>query len=812
MNEKQHSGLMTQTAQVPLEGVRIDARLAGLCSEMTVTQRYRNTEAVDVEAVYVFPLEEGAAVCGFEARVGDRVIRGRVEEREKAFETYDDAMAAGHGAFLLDQERPNVFTASVGNLKPGQSIEITIRTVALLSYEGAAVRLLVPTTVSPRYVPAGPPEVGEPDGDRVNPPRQDAVPYGLTLNVEVDLGSRVSQIDSPSHQVRTTLLEKKAIVTLSSDSVALDRDFVLLVKPEDAHRPVGRVAREADGTLSAMVSFHPDPTGMPSGGKEVLFLLDCSGSMMGDSIEQAKRALALCVRALSEGDTFNIVRFGSSHSSLWPSPQSYDQANLEAATRHVQGIGADLGGTEILAPMQRLLELPPDTQRPRQVLLLTDGEVSNEADVIELCKKHRQAARIFAFGIGAGVSEHLVRGVARASNGAAEFIYPGERIEPKVLRMFGRVNSPSFKSVTVDWRGLDVEAAPAECPPVFGGESLTVFGRIKSGTTDRVVLRADEHSWEVPLDLAAPEDGGPIPTLWARHRIRDLEAGHGAPVRGSQQGRRREDRTAGELVELGKRYGLMSSATSYVAVEERSDEDKTKTQAELRKVPVAITKGWHGRGSVLSQFGTLSGAAPGGMARAITMAAMPPPSAAFGGAPMPTAAMYDQDEACEMEEDTGAWSGMAAPRQRPQKAKTSKPSLLKRLFSANEDVLDDAKPMEPEPAMAPPPAPSVQARPGRSGGAAATADRLFELLMTQRADGSFRISAELRGWLGSRVDAVAEAAAKEGEALVATAVVLELLRREAAERADEWGPAAAKAERWLAHQARAFDAAALLGA
>src|SRR5262245_10255866 len=146
MSEKQHSCLVAANhAEIPLEGVRIDARLAGLCSEVKVTQRYTNKESVDVEAVYVFPLEEGSAVCGFEAKVGDRVIRGRVEEREKAFEIYDDAMAAGNGAFLLDQERPNVFTASVGNLRPKETVEITITYVALLTYEGPSVRLMIPT-------------------------------------------------------------------------------------------------------------------------------------------------------------------------------------------------------------------------------------------------------------------------------------------------------------------------------------------------------------------------------------------------------------------------------------------------------------------------------------------------------------------------------------------------------------------------------------------------------------------------------------------------------------------------------------------
>src|SRR4029453_9854946 len=167
--------------------------------------------------------------------------------------------------------------------------------------------------------------------------------------------------------------------------------------------------------------------------------------------------------------------------------------------------------------------------------------------------------------------------------------------------------TPAFKHVHIDWGGLEVEQAPAVCPPVFSGDSLTVFGRLQAGTTDKVasgrsldvILHADAHTWEVPIALAQPETGGPIPTLWARHRIRDLEGRHGAPLRGSTQAQRKADRSIAQLVELGQRYGLLSSATSYVAVEERSAADKTTTQAVLRKVPIAITQGWHGRGSVL---------------------------------------------------------------------------------------------------------------------------------------------------------------------------------------------------------------------
>ncbi len=608
MNETLHSCLVTSSqVSIPLQGVRIEACLTGLGSKVTVTQRYTNLEAVDVEAVYVFPLEEGAAVCGFTARVGDRLLHGRVEEREKAFEVYDDAMAAGHGAFLLDQERPNIFTVSVGNLRPQQTIEIAITYVTLLTFEGAAIRLLIPTTVSPRYVPAGPPEVGQPDGEHVNPPAQETVPYGLTLSVEIR-DTNMTQIESPSHAIRTTPHAHGTTVTLASDQVdsaspyvALDRDFVLLMQPEDAHQPVAHVAREADGTLCAMVTFHPQPLGIPSRGNEVLFLLDCSGSMQGDSIAQAQRALALCVRALATHDlSISCVSApplppcGLPHGPI--ARPAWRRRRSTSSRSRLTWVALRSWRRSSTSYRWHQIRSARDSSS-----YLTDGEVSNEAEVIDLCAGYAATARVFAFGIGAGVSEHLVRGMARASHGAAEFIYPGERLEPKVLRMFGRVHTPAFKNVHIDWGGLEVEQAPAVCPPVFGGDSLTVYGRLKGGTTDKVVLHADAHTWEVPIALAQPETNGPIPTLWARHRIRDLEGRHGAPLRGSTQAHRKADRSSAQLVELGQRYGLLSSATSYVAVEERSAADKTTTQAVLRKIPIAITQGWHGRGSVLPQ-------------------------------------------------------------------------------------------------------------------------------------------------------------------------------------------------------------------
>ena len=791
------NGLRTERGPVPLEGVHVTARLTGLAAEVRVAQRYRNTEANDIEAVYTFPVESTAAVCGFEARVGDRRVVSRIEERDRAFEVYDDAMAEGHGAFLLDQERPDVFTASVGNLRAGQSAEVVLRYVAPLAYESDAIRFTVPTTVSPRYVPAPPAEVGEPDGDRVNPERWEAVPYGLTLEVTLDHARDLTAIESPSHPIRTAWDGDVARVSLSVEQAALDRDFVLLVTRRDADRPAAVTAREEDGTRVVQVQFRPRIDESERGPSEVVFVLDCSGSMAGDSIEQARRALLLCVRALSEGDRFNVVRFGSRFESLWPQARPFGDETLAAATAWIGRADANLGGTEILPALQDVLE-GPGGKRPLQILVLTDGEVSNEHDVIALCRRHADHARLFAFGIGAGASQHLVRGMARAGRGAAEFIFPGERIEPKVLRMFARVAAPILDDVRLDWGGLDVEMAPSRIPPVFSGDPMTVYARVRGGHGAEVRLHAGGRVFPVDIDLERAEAGGAVPLLWARETIRDLEEGMEARPGSRQQRPEKDARRRARVIELSRRYGIVSSETSFVGVEERVAEDRSVAPAELRKVPVALTTGWGGRGRVQSVLST--GA----------FAAMAPPLA--GPAPAPMAQTL-----AARPKSRGVFSALtqAGARLFGERTRTAAPSSAR--FDESEpdetDLLLDVGAMADPMVDAREAAGSMTAAEAASpyGAAARGGDRVFALLMTQSADGHFGWSDALASWLGDRAQAALDAAGQNGEALVATALVVALLRRDAPERADEWFPALRKAERWLARQPATFAAETILG-
>jgi hypothetical protein len=596
------SGLVARDGHaVPLLGVRVEAEIKDYAARIVLVQRYRNEEKQPIEAVYKFPLDEAAAVCAFEATIDGRHVVGQVEEREKAFERYDEAMAAGHGAYLLDQERPDVFTVSVGNVPPGKEVVLRITTVSELVREGDAIRFVLPTTISPRYAPAEDLRgVGIPPADLVTPPYALEVPYGLSLKVDVLTSAAIRRVESPSHPVRVSLEDRHAVVELSSSSTAMDRDFVLYVTAAESSQPSVLAERGPDGKAYVLVSFRPKlEAGFAA--SEVVFLVDRSGSMQGPSILEARKALDLALRELRPGCFFNIVGFGNSFSALFPESRPIGAETLASALSYVRSMGGDMGGTEILPALKFVLDAKPLEGLPRQVFVITDGEVSNTDAVIELVRHHGGRTRVFAFGIGAAPSHHLVKALARAGEGEAEFIAPGERADDKVLRQLGRALAAALTEVRVDWGGLEVEQAPFVVPPVFADGRVVVFGRVGELRPAEATLRAassqGEVAFPVSLDPSAASSGSLVSTLWARRAIRDLEEGgsrlHGP--RGSRQERAAAglgERVKAEIVRLGTTYGLMSRHTSYVAVEER--ETPVEGEVELRKIPVAISSGWHG--------------------------------------------------------------------------------------------------------------------------------------------------------------------------------------------------------------------------
>ncbi len=592
------SGLLARENGQPiaLDHVRVEAHVVDLCARVTVHQCYRNREAVPLEVVYVFPLDEAAAVCGFEATVDGIRYVGRAMERDQAFKEYDDALEAGHGGFLLDEERADVFTASLGNMAPGAEVVLSITYVTELAAEGAGARFTLPTTVSPRFAPASDRAgVSPTPGEQVNPPVAMDVPYALTFEMDLTMNGRIRAVTSPTHPIEEVEREGLgARVRLAQRSAAMDRDLVIVVEAEGLDTPHAVVERGEKGG-AILVSFVPafEASARPA---EVVFVVDRSGSMGGTSIAEVRNALQLCLRSLTAGSRFNIVSFGSTFEALFAESRPYDDQSMSEAAAFVSTLDADMGGTELLPALEFALRQQPVEGLARQLLLLTDGQVTNTDAVIAIVRRHAATARFFTFGIGAGASRHLVRGIARASGGAAEFISPGERIESKVMRQFKRVFAPALSGVKVEWRQPGSTPCADQVPPVFDGERLTVYALTDAPRAASATLTGTLAGRPVTFDVVVDPDravtGDTVATLAARQRIRTLEEqGDYLESRGSRQRRGRANvSAAAEIVALGVKYQLCSRETSFVAIEHR--ETPAAGRAELRRVPVALTSGW----------------------------------------------------------------------------------------------------------------------------------------------------------------------------------------------------------------------------
>ena len=762
-DQSAETGLFTQEGErVPLTGVSVSGDITGRGAVLTVAQTFANRESRPLEAVYRFPLPEGCAVCGFRAEVGGRIVEGGVEEYDRAFEIYDDAMARGDGAWLLDEERPNIFTLSVGNLMPGATARVTIRLVSLLEEGAEGLRFFLPATISPRYVPAGTDRVGDiPESDRVNPPLAAEVPYGLRLRLHIHGRDGISGVSSPSHGITVRFDADPVVVEFASGEAAMDRDFVLdIARPERAVTQ-GFLCRNGRGWF-AQVDFRPGAEDAGTAGRgpgELVFLLDCSGSMAGHSIGEAKKAIGILLRGLEPGRFFNLYRFGSRFERLFPEPIETTPENLRRALERIEGIEADLGGTEILAPLREIYASgPPAGGGTRSLVIVTDGQVGNEDEILDLVREHRAGTRVFSVGIGYGPNEFFIRGIARRGRGAAEMVAPGERIEPRLLGLYRKMLSPGVEDLRIDGLALAVQAP--ERAVAFDGSTVSLFARMDVEPSPEQEIRvrglcdgADRY-WRVKLRRVEAGDQ-PVPLLWARERIRDLEERpEDAAVRGSLQVGRKQGRIRDEIVSISKEFGVLSRSTSFVAVEQRAPQERSTEGAELRKVPVMLTRGWGGT---------------------------PPVASLQQSRPMLEAFQRPLIDYC-LEADAACLEAEAAPPPVASVSRRAEAAQASFCFeeSKHESRMPDA------------------------------ADLLLRILDSQAPEGGFEIDDGLAEELGMDADEIRRAAsALGGEAsrrLVETAIVLALLEQRFAGRRSTWEPLTKKSRDWFERACRCFGA------
>jgi Ca-activated chloride channel family protein len=573
------SAQQQEATPAPVLGTGVELRVTGLVARAVVRQRFTNPSGEWAEGIYVFPLPEDAAVDHLKMRVGERLIEGVVQERMAAKTAYETAKRGGQRASLVEQERPNVFTTSVANIPPGAAIEVEIEYQQTVRYDAGRFALRFPMVVGPRYVPGTPlPGVSGtgwapdtdvvPDASRITPPVAHPAQGPInpvTLRVEVDAGVPLAGVESPSHAIQTRPLGGGRVeVELQQTSVPADRDFVLTWEAAAGAAPTTALLTEARGDeVFALVMVLPpagaggEPDRLP---REVVFVLDHSGSMAGASIAQAKAALKLALARLRPIDSFNVIRFNHRTDSLYADSEPASPQRLAEAERYVDAIRAD-GGTEMLPALQRALQGGERADRLRQVVFLTDGAVGNEAQLFTAIRERLGDSRLFTIGIGSAPNSHFMREAARLGRGTFTFIgNPGE-VQQKMTALFRKLESPVLADVRVELPGVaDAEILPLPIPDLYVGEPIVVAVRARTLPSSAVLRgRVGDTPWEShpPLHEAAP--GAGLAVHWARAKIAALLDQRGAGAS--------EDTVRHAVLDVALRHHLVSAYTSLVAVD-----------------------------------------------------------------------------------------------------------------------------------------------------------------------------------------------------------------------------------------------------
>ncbi|WP_434301310.1 VIT domain-containing protein [Corallococcus exiguus] len=573
----------TEPRTFSLKRTEVDAEVSGFLASVTVTQVFENPYTSPLEALYVFPLPELAAVDGMEMHIGERVITGVIQTREQARDTYERAKAEGKTAALLDQERPNIFTQSVANILPGETIRVRIHYVERLAYDAGTYRFSFPMVVAPRFIGGTPlpTRQGEgvepdttsvPDASRITPPvlADSRSGHDIQLTVRMDAGLPVHSLRSTTHRVDVKRDgQSRATVSLGRDDRIPNKDFILEYVVADALiRPAVLMHREpgADhGYFLVMLNPQLSPTQREIVPRELYMVLDTSCSQSGLAIEKSKAITQEVLNHLMPEDTFQVLNFDTQVTKFAPTAVPATPENIQNALPYVANFWGG-GGTDVRIAAQEAMVPPNDPARLRMVLFMTDGLIGGDEQVLATLQENlREETRIFSAGVGSSTNRYLITKMGELGRGASTLVNLN-RSEEDVAREFEqRMRGPVLTSVVVDTDGLPVsDVYPKSVPDLFAGQPLFLVGKF-TGTGDGVLrisgrVRGQVRRFDVPVHFpeVAPEHDS-LKSLWARQRIEELTVeGYRGETPEVVQG----------ITDTALQYHLMSRYTSFVAVEQ----------------------------------------------------------------------------------------------------------------------------------------------------------------------------------------------------------------------------------------------------
>ncbi len=574
-----------------LEGVSLKAVLEDLLANVEVHQTFRNRHHGPIEAVYTFPVPHGATLLSFTAKLGRRELAGRILPAAEAEDDYEEAVTSGDAAILLQEASPGMYTVNVGNLLPDEKVELTYRYAQLQHWQSGALRFALPTVIAPRY---GDPAKAGLEGHQV--PEHDMFAHH---SAEFSAGIRGvlqdAEITCPTHGIVIERQADGAVVRLEG-GCAMDRDIVLVLKRAQATPALALFEDMEGGGRTALLTFVPE-TGRPTSPESrfVKVLVDCSGSMQGDSIGQARVALRRILDSLRPQDYFSIMAFGSTHRYLTPECAACTPEALKAAREAVAKLDADLGGTELRAALLALMKVRAPGGDKGDVLLVTDGETFDD----NLTKAAAKAGgRVFTVGVGCAPGASLLERLSEQTKGAAEFVTPGDDIAGRIHRHFQRLYQPRVVDLAIRWPGRVVREQRAREGGVFAGDTVHIMAQLADVTAGDVVIGCrleDGTVLETRVALRRLEGAaGALPGVGFLERLMaaaELEAAR------LDTGRDASAEVA-RLTALAVRCQLMSPWTSCLMVALRDWNEKTDGMPDLVKVPQMLAAGWQGNGGL----------------------------------------------------------------------------------------------------------------------------------------------------------------------------------------------------------------------
>ncbi len=582
---------------LPLKHTDVKATIHGYIATVSVVQQYENPFDEKIEAVYVFPLPENAAVNEFIMTIGERRIRGIIRERAEAEQIYKEAKQQGYVASLLTEERPNIFTQAVANIEPGKQIDINIHYFHALAFDDGWHEFVFPMVVGPRFNPPGATNgIAALAHDAQGPPQQGTTVrylrpaersgHDVAVHVDLHAGVTIEELACATHAVDIREHSPThSAVTLRPEDHIPNKDFVLRYRVSGDRVKAGLVtARDERGGFFSLMVYPPaELRRIDRQPLEIVFVLDCSGSMTGKPLEQAKAAIRRGLDLLQPGDSFQLINFSMSAGQLGPQPLEATGPNLQRARHFLSHLNAE-GGTMMIEGIKAALEFAHDPERLRFVCFLTDGYIGNEAEILAAVQQRLGSARIFSFGVGSSPNRYLMDSMARVGRGAVAYL-GGEDDGAEVMSaFFERIRYPALTDIALDWRGLRVsEVLPARVPDLFAGRAVMLAGRFEGELPDQLTIIGKVGGQGIAI-LVQPEHSEmparSIASVWARSKISAL----------SDEILNGNDSAGDAIRQLALDYSLASPYTAFVAVDSTtSTPGESKTINQAVPVPDAVS-------------------------------------------------------------------------------------------------------------------------------------------------------------------------------------------------------------------------------